>query len=239
MSDGDLSMPPDLPDDVAAVLRDARAVPLPEAPARVRVAARLAASTGEVIPGATMTTTASVWVVRVGLACVALAAIGVGSRWLRSEPPTPREVAVQAPVLARESVPSVAAPVMAVAARESVAADVNVVPASPVREVVAARPTASPRAQEENTLAAELALLGRAHAALSRGDFAGAESALGSHARRYPRGSLVHEREALRVQCLAAGGDRAAAEAARQRFHRRFPESVLGATVDRAVAEMR
>ena len=238
MSDGDLSVPPDLPDDVASVLRDARVVPLPKAPDRVRVAARLAASTGEVIPGATSAMSTSVWGVRVGLACAALAAIGVGSRWLRSETPTPREVAVQAPVQAREPVPSVAAPVVEVAARESVAADVTVTPESSSREVVAARPTASPRV-EENTLAAELALLGRAHAALSRGDFTGAESALGSHARRYPRGSLVHEREALRVQCLAAGGDQAAAEAARQRFHRRFPASVLGATVDRAVAEMR
>ncbi len=232
MSEGDLSMPPDLPDDVASVLRAARVSPLPRAPERAHVAARLAASTGEVIPGATATVSMGAWVVRVGLACVALAAIGAGSRALRSQAPSPRAAVVRASVYV--PVPSVPAPV--VAPRESVPADVSV--AAPARAAVVTHPAAS-RVTEESTLAAELALLGRAHAAVSRGDFTGAESALASHARRYPRGSLVHEREALRVQCLAAGGDRAAAEAARQRFHRRFPESVLGATVDRAVAEMR
>jgi hypothetical protein len=82
----------------------------------------------------------------------------------------------------------------------------------------------------------ELALLDRAVAALGHDDVAGASTALDQHARRFPRGRLSPEREALRVRCAAASGDPAAAEAARRRFHQRYPHSVLGAAVDRTVA---
>jgi len=77
----------------------------------------------------------------------------------------------------------------------------------------------------DDALDAEFALLAEAHTALAR------------HARRFPRGRLAPEREALRVECLAARGERAAAETARTAFHRRFPGSVLGAAVDRAAVD--
>jgi len=106
---------------------------------------------------------------------------------------------------------------------------------APTPPVAPSRPAAAPRPVEDRALAAELALIEGAHGALSRGDAAAAQVTLARHARQHPQGAMTPEREALRVQCLAALGDRGAAEAARARFHRRFPASVLGAAVDRAV----
>jgi len=80
---------------------------------------------------------------------------------------------------------------------------------------------------------AELQLLLRARQAMTSGDFAGALSAVGEHAHRYPSGSLVEEREALRVRSLAGLGQSAEAQRAAMAFHARFPRSVLLSTFDR------
>jgi hypothetical protein len=234
MSDGDL---PDLPPDIAALLHDARDVPASPAADRRKVAARLALTTGLAIPGAAVAGAklfAGVWVTRaVGLAVAVVALGGVAVGTLRS-PARPAHVPtpIARPVIPPPS-PAVPPSPVSVAAPSPapVVAPLPVVAPSPAVQ----RPPSAPRAVDDTDLDAELALIEQAHGALARSDFAAARAALARHAARHPRGRLTPEREALRVQCLAAQGERGAAETARQRFHQRFPASVLGAAVDRAV----
>lgn len=220
---------PDLPDDITALLRDARGEGPAPASARRRVAARLTVTTGVLIPSAGLAgakLVAGSWAARaVGVVAVlAGGAVAVGS--LRTPPVPPR-----APPAVRgvSSPRAVARPIpRAVAPTPAVPAPTPVVPA-PTMEPPRAAPVTDP------SLDAELALIEGAHAALARGDLAVAEAELTRHARRHARGRLAPEREALRVEVLAAQGHRDAAEDARARFHQRFPRSVLGAAVDRAV----
>lgn len=95
--------------------------------------------------------------------------------------------------------------------------------------LVAAPPAAAaeagaPRADD---LAAERAALDVARTALGRGDGANALSACDDHARRYPRGALAEEREAIAVQALVLEhrGDDARARA--ERFRKTHPRSIL------------
>lgn len=81
-------------------------------------------------------------------------------------------------------------------------------------------------------LAEENALIERAQTALGRGQPAQALEALREHARIYPRGQLVEEREALWVQSLARSGDVTGARERAERFRRRFPSSMLAPAVE-------
>lgn len=90
---------------------------------------------------------------------------------------------------------------------------------------------------EPDSLAAEMSLVSRAQTALQRGLPASALSALDEHARRFPRGELAEEREALAVQALARGGRMEEAARRAERFDARYPHSVLGPVVHAAVGE--
>jgi outer membrane protein assembly factor BamD (BamD/ComL family) len=79
---------------------------------------------------------------------------------------------------------------------------------------------------------AELRLLERARGALSRGDFGDAWSALTTHERRFPRGRLAEEREALKVHALLGLGRRDDARRVASEFRKRFPQSVLLARME-------
>lgn len=81
----------------------------------------------------------------------------------------------------------------------------------------------------------ERALVDTARTALARGRSADALTAIEEHTRRFPRGRLAEEREALAVQALALTGDRAGALARAARFRRAYPNSIFGSAVDRAV----
>jgi hypothetical protein len=74
---------------------------------------------------------------------------------------------------------------------------------------------------------AELELLQRAHASYTRHDFSGALILVAEHARRFPKGHLTEEREALRVRSLVALGRREEAHRAAAAFGARFPRSIL------------
>ena len=222
---------PDLPDDITALLHDARGEGPAPASERRRVAARLTVTTGVLIPGAGLAGAKLVavsWAARaVGVVAVlAGGTVAVGS--LRA-PTVPPRAPSTVPVAVVSSPRAVARPI------PPAAVPTSVVPAP--TSVVPAPTTAPPRAAPvtDPSLDAELSLIEDAHAALARGDLAGAEAELTRHARRHARGRLAPEREALRVEVLAAQGDRVAAEEARARFHARFPRSVLGAAVDRAL----
>jgi hypothetical protein len=74
---------------------------------------------------------------------------------------------------------------------------------------------------------AELRLLRQAQEAVASGRFEAALVPLAEHARRFPGGRLVEEREALRIQSLSKLGRIAEARQAAQAFRARFPRSVL------------
>ena len=91
----------------------------------------------------------------------------------------------------------------------------------PIEKRHAARPTA------QESYAAELVLLHRAHVAYASRDFSSALVLVAEHARRFPNGRLAEEREALRVRSLAGSGRTADARRAVAAFATRFPRSVL------------
>jgi outer membrane protein assembly factor BamD (BamD/ComL family) len=74
-------------------------------------------------------------------------------------------------------------------------------------------------------VAAEVLLLGEAHAAIRNGQAEHALALLDEHSRRFPRGALGEEREASRVTALCALGRVAEARAAADRFLRVSPLS--------------
>ena len=115
--------------------------------------------------------------------------------------------------------------------------------AGPVAESSAASQEAAPPShptrpvrQGDETYDAELPLMRNAHNAYASHEFANALVLVSEHARRFPRGLLAEEREALRVRCLLAAGRVTEAQRAATDFARRFPRSVL---VPRIQAEAR
>jgi len=112
----------------------------------------------------------------------------------------------------------------------------------PVAAEVAPAETIAPRAPAQTRRSAfktsastvptnaELQLLRAAREDVTRGEFAGALAVISEHVHRFRNGSLVEEREALRVKSLAGLGRREEAERAAIRFHARFPHSVFLST---------
>lgn len=98
---------------------------------------------------------------------------------------------------------------------------------------VSASSTASTRAATSD-LTAERSLLDVARTALGRGDFANALASADAHQKRFPKGALAEEREALAVQALAGAGRKEEARARAERFARSFPGSILLPAVEAA-----
>ena len=80
-------------------------------------------------------------------------------------------------------------------------------------------------------LAAELDLLQAAHVAYTRRDDFHSLALVREHARKFPRGQLAEQREALRVRSLRRSGRNDEAQRAAAIFARQFPRSVLFARV--------
>jgi hypothetical protein len=119
----------------------------------------------------------------------------------------------------------------------------SIPPPSEVPEAVVVEPEApatsgraeAPSEPDDEGLASEMALVARAQTALHRGLFESALSALDEHARRFPRGELAEEREALAVQALARASRGEEARRRADRFEARYPRSLLGPVVRAAV----
>jgi hypothetical protein len=79
----------------------------------------------------------------------------------------------------------------------------------------------------------ERPLIDQAHAALARGNTAAALVALQGHRRRFPAGVMSEDRDRLWVETLVAAGSVAEARARAADFHRRYPDSLYGARLDR------
>jgi hypothetical protein len=102
-------------------------------------------------------------------------------------------------------------------------------PASPpvVTQPISETERPAPPARSRESYAAELRLLQRAQATYAGGNFAGALVVLTGHARRFPKGRLAEERDALRVRALVGSGRTPEARRAAAAFAHRFPRSVL------------
>jgi hypothetical protein len=98
-------------------------------------------------------------------------------------------------------------------------------PAAEPLDRVKPRAERQPTAQE--SYAAELRLLHRAQVVYASDDFSAALVLVAEHARRFPRGRLSEEREALRVRSLVGSGRMEDARRATAAFAARFPRSVL------------
>ena len=149
------------------------------------------------------------WAAAAGLACVATVAAGA--------------VAYRVGVGARPTAPPLAAP----APTESPAPHWSA-GEEPIVNLLAARVLAgTPARSGTGAVRVELRLLEQARAAVAREDFALAMQLLTEHARRFKKGRLVEEREALRVRSLAGLGRRGDAGRAAADFEARFPRSPL------------
>jgi len=88
-------------------------------------------------------------------------------------------------------------------------------------------------------LAGERALLDRARKALAQGNLDDVEQSLESHARRYPTGLLLEEREALAIKSLVDRGRGFEARKRAARFKERFPNSIFGPAVEETLGAIR
>ena len=126
----------------------------------------------------------------------------------------------------RESIPS-AHPNVVPQIRVSSTVTERLAPVAP-RDTPA--PTASKPARppvDRDSYAAEIRLLRRAQSAYAGSDYSSSLAVLAEHVRRFPKGGLAEEREALRVRSLAALGRTVQARRAAASFAERFPRSAL------------
>lgn len=117
-------------------------------------------------------------------------------------------------------------------------------PAPPMLDMAAvarppakAAPARAPKATWPD-IAGEAAILEQARLALAAGDPIAALADLERHGRRFPRGSLAEEREALAIRALAHAGRRTQAQGRAEAFARRYPDSVQGEAIARALREI-
>jgi hypothetical protein len=88
-----------------------------------------------------------------------------------------------------------------------------------------AQPAAPPDQKVQARAAAEQALLDEARTQLEASNAAAALSALDRMKKRFPRGSLVEERELLRVAAYRARGQTVAAKRAARKFAKSYPDN--------------
>lgn len=115
--------------------------------------------------------------------------------------------------------------------RRSTTAEAEAEPAEPEPEVEAEREAPEPSASASD-LHAEMALLGRARAALTAEDFEQALSLVDRYDREHPHGTMQEEAAALRVGALCEAGPKERWKRALRRFQRDFPASPLETHLD-------
>lgn len=115
---------------------------------------------------------------------------------------------------------------------EAAAAPLPAPAATPEPEVrVAGRDRRAP--SSSSSAEAERSLLDQGRRALREGRARAALSSADEHRRRFPRGRLIEEREALRIRSLDRLGRREASRAAARAFLKRYPTSIHGLAVER------
>lgn len=243
-----LEPPEPLPPDLAALLDDERARPMPpeldpDALLRALTAdlrldapdappADAPVAPGPAGAGPPAATTAGFGALKAaGLAAtfaLGVAAGAGGHAALRRPERVVVERVVRVPVERRVEVP--AAPAVEATAAPPPAAPAVAAPPSPPR------PHAAPEDAPSNALEREIALIDQATAALARDNHAAALASTREHLRRFPDGAMSEDRERLWIDALARSGRRDEARARAAEFFRRFPDSVHRARVERVVA---
>lgn len=174
-----------------------------------------------------------------GIASVVLATgVGVGIALGRTvfAPPAPapvvveRVVRVEVPVPAESSRPVEKVEIAAAPKADTVPPNRKPAPDGVVEP-------AKPPAPDE-LLARERELIDTARSALLHHDASAALKALQAHAATFTRARLDEERESLWVQALVMKGAAAEARAKAAQFHKDFPRSLLGPTVDAALTDL-
>ena len=115
---------------------------------------------------------------------------------------------------------------------------------NPAVELPATAPPVSPTASHSephrlrhSDIAVERALVADARSLMQSGDTTRALAILKEHARRYPRGQLAEERDALEVVALARAGDHKRARVRADEFVRHHPNSLFLPSVQQAATE--
>ncbi len=106
---------------------------------------------------------------------------------------------------------------------------------SPPRPVVIQRAQPAIAEGRDKRLEAERKLVEMARTALSRRQTDDALSALRRHQRLFAKGELAEERDSLMVSVLVARHEIEQARASAVRFHRQYPHSLFGPSVDQAL----
>ncbi|MEP7122366.1 MAG: hypothetical protein ABJE95_15700 [Byssovorax sp.] len=150
----------------------------------------------------------------------------------RSTPPAriAIEIAPREATIAASATAPVAPPAPSTSAAPAIVAAPTIVVAPTGTTASSARPAssiASARAGSDGALEAERALLDVARTALGRGDGTNALRATEEHARKFPRGILAEEREAMSIQALRLLHRDDEAQARLERFRGRFPSSLI------------
>jgi hypothetical protein len=167
----------------------------------------------------------------------------VAWRWAATLPPasSPGNPGVLVnPAPAEVSAPATATPPASDLPTESAAGTAISLP--PTKdEARALAPPAAPRKpnrEATDSVREQLALVDRARKALGLGDVPGALRELDRYDRDFPSGMLSEEVLLLRVEALAARGDRAGSEALARRFLAAYPRSVHAGRVRAVLAHV-
>ncbi len=244
---------PPLPPDLAALVSAEIEAPSAGAAVRTRVAVRLATSIATGIPGAAGPEPSSIDPASAAtsggtglaqalaakpavLATVAFA-LGAGSgigvyTWAQDSRPPPPAVTAPAPEPQPAPQPNPVVTPLPVAQAD---ADTKLTPPPAPPAVPTPKRIAVNR---DRSLAAERAAIEQARTALSRGDAAGALVSLRRHRKRFARGRLSEERDALFVQALVRAGRPGQARRHATRFKKRYPKSLFGPVVDAAAGSL-
>lgn len=91
----------------------------------------------------------------------------------------------------------------------------------------------SPMPEAASTLAAEIAALDGVRRAMAAGDFERALEGTAAYSRKFPRGQLAADADALAAQALSARGEHAAGSERAARFLERHPEDPHAARMRR------
>ncbi len=215
---------------VQALLDSAKAVPPQPQAVRARVLERARTTAASAPPVNVVAPAArprfpSHWVGKAAAAAVGVGIAGtvyaLGGGWPRPEAPV--RAASSPAVSSRTAPPAVPVPAPApVAPRPEPPSKSSVLPAAEP-----AAPSTPRQGRGQQNYGAELELMRSAHTAYAAHEFANALVLVSEHARRFPRGLLAEEREALRVRCLAGSGRVNEARRVAASFAKRFPRSVL------------
>lgn len=217
---------PAMPDDVMDLLAGARTIeaPPPEVHARLRV--RLGPQ--PLPPGghglSSQPANLASWVRAPWWAVAAALLVGVGAGRLSA--PAPKTIVQTVPIEVRSELaaatvaPAVSAPTAAVAVASAVPSAVSLPMNRPATNAAVAP-------KSSGDLAVERRLLAVARTALGRSNGADALASCDEHERRFPKGELVEEREAIAVQALVQSQRVGEAHDRANRFRQAYPKSIL------------